>query len=258
VGGQLMGAEPDQFAAGAVKLVEAGFDVVDINFGCPVRKVLGRCRGGFHLNQPSIALEIVRRTRDALPPHVPVTLKMRRGLDNSAESRDKFFQILEGALAAGVAAVTVHPRTVRQRYEGSSDWTFLAEVKRFAGDAVILGSGDLFSAEACLEMLRQTGVDGVSVARGAIGIRGSSRSCGRCSPTSRSLRRPRWARSARSWKSTTPSPTTLRSKTLRPVMRKFGIKYSALHPRHIEVRDEFAKVRCREDWWNVLDRWYRI
>ena len=62
VGGQLMGAEPEQFSAGALKLVEAGFDVIDINFGCPVKKVLGRCRGGFHLSQPAVALEIVRRT----------------------------------------------------------------------------------------------------------------------------------------------------------------------------------------------------
>ena len=107
-----MGAEPEQFAAGALKLVQAGFDVIDINFGCPVKKVLGRCRGGFHLSQPEVALEIVRRTRDAVPPHIPVTVKMRRGIDDSAESRDKFFTILDGAFAAGVAAITVHGRTV--------------------------------------------------------------------------------------------------------------------------------------------------
>ena len=63
-----MGAEPEQFSpAGAMKLVEAGFDIIDINFGCPVKKVLGRCRGGFHLWQPEVALEIVRRTRDVVP-----------------------------------------------------------------------------------------------------------------------------------------------------------------------------------------------
>jgi tRNA-dihydrouridine synthase B len=73
VGGQLMGAEPEQFAAGAVRLVQAGFDVIDINFGCPVKKVLGRCRGGFHLSQPEVALEIIRRTRDAVPAALPVT-----------------------------------------------------------------------------------------------------------------------------------------------------------------------------------------
>ena len=68
VAGQLMGAEPEQFSLGAAKLVEAGFAVIDINFGCPVKKVLGRCRGGFHLSQPSTALEIVKRTRDIVPP----------------------------------------------------------------------------------------------------------------------------------------------------------------------------------------------
>src|SRR5687768_2564921 len=130
VGGQLMGAEPQQFAAGAARLVQAGFDVIDINFGCPVKKVLGRCRGGFHLSQPDVALEIVRRTRDAVPPHIPVTVKMRRGLDDTPASRDKFFTILDGALAAGVAAVTVHGRTVEQRYIGPSRWQFLTDVKR--------------------------------------------------------------------------------------------------------------------------------
>jgi len=97
VGGQLMGAEPENFAAGAVKLVQAGFDIIDINFGCPVKKVLGRCRGGFHLSQPDIALEIVRRTREAVPDEIPVTVKMRRGIDDTAESYDNFFEILDGA-----------------------------------------------------------------------------------------------------------------------------------------------------------------
>ena len=72
VGGQLMGADPEQFAAGARRLVEAGFDIIDINFGCPVKKVVGKCRGGFHLGQPDVALEIVQQTRDAVPDAIPV------------------------------------------------------------------------------------------------------------------------------------------------------------------------------------------
>ena len=120
VAGQLMGAEPEQFAAGAAKLVEAGFDVIDINFGCPVKKVLGRCRGGFHLGQPDVALEIVQKTRDIVPDDIPVTVKMRRGIDDTDESRDNFFEILDGAFAIGVAGITVHGRTVKQRYIGPS------------------------------------------------------------------------------------------------------------------------------------------
>src|SRR5262245_6684864 len=169
-GGQLMGADPEHFGPAAAKLVASGFDVIDINFGCPVKKVLGRCRGGFHLSQPNVALEIVRRVRDAVPPQIPVTVKMRRGLDDSPESRDKFFTILDGAFAASIAAITVHGRTVMQRYIGPSRWEFLAEVKRHVGAGrTILGSGDLLTPHDCLEMLRQTGVDGLTIARGAIG-----------------------------------------------------------------------------------------
>ncbi|MCU0874753.1 MAG: tRNA-dihydrouridine synthase family protein [Pirellulaceae bacterium] len=257
VGGQLMGAEPEQFAAGARRLVQAGFDVIDINFGCPVRKVLGRCRGGFHLSQPEVALEIIRRTRDVVPARIPVTVKMRRGIDDTADSRDKFFAILDGAFQSGVAAVTVHARTVRQRYEGASHWPFLADVKRHVGPRTVLGSGDLFSAQACLDMLRQTGIDGVTVARGAIG-----------NP---------WifqqARALAAGRPLPPPPTVHQQRDVirehyrlaeelygerycGPLMRKFGIKYSALHPQHEQVRTAFIKIRSRQDWEAALDQWY--
>src|SRR5436305_14896126 len=137
-GGQLMGADPQDFAPAALRLVEHGFDVIDINFGCPVKKVLGRCRGGFHLSQPGVALEIVRRVRDAVPSQIPVTLKMRRGIDDSCESRDNFFEIFEAAFELGVAAITVHGRTVHQRYDGPSKWDFLRELKQLAPDRVVL------------------------------------------------------------------------------------------------------------------------
>ena len=110
------GSDPVEFAAAAKSLVGAGFDVIDINFGCPVKKVLGRCRGGFLLSTPETALEIVSRVREAVPPDIPVTVKMRRGLDDTAESRDNFFTIFDGAFERGIAAATVHGRTVKQRY----------------------------------------------------------------------------------------------------------------------------------------------
>ena len=90
-------------------------------------------------------------------------------MDDSQESRDRFFTIFDGAFRLGVVAATVHGRTVRQRYEGISSREFLREVKQHAGPRTVLGSGDLFTARDCLDMLRETGVDGVSVARGAIG-----------------------------------------------------------------------------------------
>jgi tRNA-dihydrouridine synthase B len=256
VGGQLMGADPEQFAAGAERLVAAGFDVIDINFGCPVKKVLGRCRGGYHLSQPAVALEIIRRTRDTVPESIPVTVKMRRGMDDSQESRDKFFRILDGAFDAGVAGVTIHGRTVQQRYVGPSRWAFLQEVKQLYPNRVILGSGDLFTAEDCLRMIDQTGVNGVTVARGAIGnpwIFSQALALARGEPL--------------------PTPTLGEQReVLRdhfrlaeelygadhcgPLMRKFGIKYSARHPRPLEVRAAFIRVHSRLDWDAVVDRYY--
>jgi len=258
VGGQLMGAEPTQFAAGARRLVSAGFDVIDINFGCPVRKVLGRCRGGFHLSQPETALEIVKRTRDAVPQSIPVTIKMRRGIDDSAASRDNFFRILEGAFAAGIAAITVHGRTVEQRYNGPSRWEFLSEVKRHVGTQTILGSGDLFTAHDCIRMLRQTGIDGVSVARGAIGnpwifeqVRTLAAGLPLPPPPTlfeqRDVLREHYAL----------SESLYGEQRCGPLMRKFGIKYSALHPRHHELRAAFTQIRSRADWGAVLNEWYR-
>jgi nifR3 family TIM-barrel protein len=256
VGGQLMGSDPEQFGPAAAELA-AGFDVIDINFGCPVKKVLGRCRGGYLLGQPATALEIVSRVREAVPPHIPVTLKMRRGLDDSPQSRDNFFTIFDGAFERGAAAITVHGRTVQQRYIGPSRWEFLREVKQHAPSRIVLGSGDLFTARDCLEMMVQTGVDGVTAARGAIG-------------------NPWIFQQARALAAGLPLPDPPRLHEQREVirehyalaaeiyggeqagrhMRKFGIKYSQLHPHSREVREAFIAVRRPEEWHAVLDRWY--
>jgi nifR3 family TIM-barrel protein len=256
VGGQLMGAEPEQFSAGALKLVEAGFDIIDINFGCPVKKVLGRCRGGYHLSQPEVALEIVRRTRDIVPDDIPVTVKMRRGIDDTQESRDKFFTILDGAFDMGIAAITVHGRTVKQRYIGPSRWEFLRELKQHAGDRVILGSGDLFTAQDCLDMMAQTGVDGVTVARGAIGnpwIFKQARALVAGEPLPEPPRVPEQGEVIREHYRLAHQ---LYGERCGAQMRKFGIKYASLHPQFDEVRSAFVKVKIKEEWLAVLDRFY--
>jgi tRNA-dihydrouridine synthase B len=257
VGGQLMGANPDDFAPAAVRLVEAGFDVIDINFGCPVKKVLGRCRGGFLLGQVDTALEIVARVRDAVPPHVPVSVKMRRGLDDSIESREKFFTIFDGAFERGVAAITVHGRTVQQRYVGPSSWDFLREVKRHAGSRTVLGSGDLFTPQACLGMLRSTGVDGVTVARGAIGnpwifnqIRALA--AGLLLPDPPRLHEQRQVIEEHY----RLAEEIYGQEVCGRQMRKFGIKYSRLHPQALVVRDAFIAVRRSSEVKHVLDRFY--
>ena len=257
VGGQLMGSNPDGFAEAAVALAWAGYDVIDLNFGCPVKKVLGRCRGGFLLSTPSEALTIVRRVYDAVGSTHPVTVKMRRGMDDTARSRDCFFEILEGAFEIGVSAVTVHGRTVEQRYKGPSNWDFLAEVKQRAGDRTILGSGDLFNAQACVRMIRETGVDGVTIARGAIGNPWIFQEC-------RAL-----------WRGDPlPPPPTIEqqgsaiadhwSEIVKlygerhgaRVLRKFGIKFAEHHPMNEQVRRAFVASTGSSDIGRILDTWY--
>jgi nifR3 family TIM-barrel protein len=257
VGGQLMGAEPEDFGPAAKKLSDAGFDVIDINFGCPVKKVLGRCRGGFHLSQPEVAIEIIQRVRDAVPAEKPVTLKMRRGVDDTPESRDKFFTIFDRAYELGVAAITVHGRTVTQRYIGPSRWDFLRELKQHAGERTVLGSGDLFNAQACIDMIAYTGVDGVTVARGAIGNpwifqQVAELAAGRPLPPPPSLHEQREA-IAEHYRL---AEELYGAERCVPDMRKFAIKYAQLHPQHLEVRADFVKVKAAGQWRTVLDRWY--
>ena len=259
VGGQLMGSNPDDFPPAARRLVAEGYDVIDINFGCPVKKVLGRCRGGYLLSQPATALEIVAKVRDAVPPHVPVTLKMRRGLDDTPASLDNFWTIFDGAFARGAAAITVHGRTVKQKYVGPSSWEFLAAVKRHAGQRIVIGSGDLFSAAACVAMLDATGVDAVSVARGAIGnpwifrqtlalLAGDPPLPPPTIYEQREVLREHWALSMELHGEQVAGRS----------MRKFAIKYARVHPEPLAVRDAFIGVKVNADWQAVLDRFYAV
>lgn len=256
LGGQLMGSRPEQFGEAASDLVEAGYDLVDINFGCPVKKVLGRCRGGFLLTEPESALAIVKAVIQAVGGRRPVTLKMRRGFDDSAESERNFFSILDGAFGLGAAAVTVHGRTVKQRYIGPSNWDFLARVKRHVGPATILGSGDLFSAQAAIQMMNETGVDGVTVARGAIGNPFIFRECRallhglEIPPPSIAEQREalelHLAESLRLYDDARASA----------VVRKFGISYAGLHPMRDEVRQAFINAGKIDEVRTVLTSWY--
>lgn len=256
VGGQLMGSNPADFGPAAVKLVAAGFDVIDINFGCPVKTAVGGCRGGYHLSQPNVALEIVDRVRDAVPPEIPVTLKMRRGIDDTPQSRDRFFEILDGAFARGVAAITVHGRTVDQKYVGPSNWDFLREVKAHVGARTIIGSGDLFTAQACVDMLRWTGVDGVSVARGAIGNPWIFRQAEALAEGS-AVPVPDLAEQRRVLLMHCDLAIAATSEAAASsTMRAHSIKFARLHPQPDAVRNAFAASHSMSEWRAVVEKWY--
>ena len=252
-GAQLMGATPEEFPTAARKLVDAGFDVIDINFGCPAKKSSGRCRGGYHLGQPEVAIEILRRVRESLPQEIPVTVKMRRGLDETQESRDNFFRIIEAGFELGIAAVTVHGRTVEQKYAGPSRWSFLKEVREQCPGKTLLGSGDLFTAADCVRMLRETGVDGVTAARGSIGnpwifSQAAALLRGEPLPVPPTVHEQREVicEHFRLAEQILPADRAVTQ------LRKFSIHYAAWHPDSEAVRAAFIAVRNPTDWQRVI------
>ncbi len=114
-GAQLMGCSSDEFVSAALRLVELGFDLVDLNFACPVKKVVGKSRGGYLVSDPDRAIEIAKRVREALPSAIPVTVKLRKGFDDAESSCKSFWRLLDGLLDVGIDGVALHGRTVLQR-----------------------------------------------------------------------------------------------------------------------------------------------
>ena len=165
IGAQLLGEDPEIMAKAAKVVWKMGFDLIDLNFACPMPKVIRRKRGGFLLNEPDKVMEIYNAVRESVD--CPVTMKLRTSFDN--QSYDNFWDISSRAAAGGVDALIVHPRSVCQRFTGSADWQFLTEVKKRFLRTIIFGSGDLFSADAIKNNIRNSGVDGAAIARGAIG-----------------------------------------------------------------------------------------
>ena len=154
-------------AKAARDLVAVGYDVIDLNFACPVPKVLRRQRGGALLAKPDALADIVKAVRDAVS--CPLLAKLRIGTDHERESQDHFWEIVARSIDCGVDALVIHGRTVAQRYRGKADWDILAEVKARFPSATIIGSGDVFDPQATVELMKRTGLDGFVVARGAIG-----------------------------------------------------------------------------------------
>ena len=167
IGAQILGTDPDIMAAAARALHEIGYDLIDLNFACPAPKVLRRGRGGALMKTPARAIEILRRVRDAVS--CPVMMKLRMAFDETELERENLFDICAQAARSGVDAVAVHGRTVLQRYREKSDWNVLKLLKQQHPELTIIGSGDVFTAETAVQRLAETGIDGILIARGAIG-----------------------------------------------------------------------------------------
>ncbi|QDW72776.1 tRNA dihydrouridine synthase DusB [Lachnospiraceae bacterium KGMB03038] len=160
---QLFGSEPDVICEAARQIEHLPFQILDINMGCPVPKIVKNGEGSALMNQPKLVHQIVKTLVQAIDK--PVTVKIRKGFDDQHVNAVEIAKIIEDA---GAAAVAVHGRTREQYYSGKADWEIIARVKE-AVSIPVIGNGDVTSGEAALELRRQTGCDGVMVGRGAQG-----------------------------------------------------------------------------------------
>lgn len=162
---QLFGCDPDLMAEMAKKIVDehSQIDIMDINMGCPVPKVVNNGEGSGLMKQPGLVGEIVKKVSRAIP--IPLTIKIRKGFDDYLINAVEIAKIAE---ANGAAAVGVHGRTREQYYSGKADWDIIRQVKE-AITIPVLGNGDVFTPKDAKAMLHETGCDGILIGRGAQG-----------------------------------------------------------------------------------------
>jgi nifR3 family TIM-barrel protein len=252
---QIMGNDPAVMSQAAKVLCEMGFDVIDLNFACPVRKVISRRRGGHMMRTPQRTLEIVRAVLDVVRDR-PVTLKLRRAYLQSDLTCEAFWEIARGAFQAGAAALCVHARSVEQKYMGQADWGFLSAVKQAFPDKTIIGSGDIHCAADALRMIEATGVDGVAAARGAIGNPWIFRQA-RDLAAGREPHRPSLSEQREVLSKHFELACKVHGSIRGPKgMRKFGIKYARMHPTPSKVRNAFVDIKSAAQWQAVLAEFY--
>ncbi len=257
IGGQIMGSTADVMAEAAKVIESLGYDFVDLNFACPVPKVLRRCRGGHLMSHPDELIEIFQRVRDAVK--CPVAMKLRAGFDRNDEDMEHFWKICEMAADRGVDMLAVHGRTVIQRYKSFPDWSILAELKQRLPNTTIIGSGNLFSSKVIAQKLKQTGVDGALIARGAIGNPWIF-------PETKALMNDEPA----------PTPPTVEEQgdvILRHfnmmaedyyggkaigMFRKFSVRYCRRHPEKNKVQVDLMAAESADELRAAIKKWYGV
>lgn len=276
--GQIIGSEPETMAPAAQILADAGYDVIDLNFACPVKKIKNKARGGHMLRDVARGHSILRGVREQLPNAI-LTCSLRRAFDDREENRELLYELIDEAWRLGFAAVRVHGRTVEQKYAGKADWSSLRELKRRYPTRTIIGSGDVFNAQDAVRMKLETGVDIVWIARGAIGNPWIFRDAMKLMNEVGGLEAGGSMEMPQSHQASSLKPQILQPPTIKEQhdalrehfdiamqihgeelagrrMRKMGIKYARFHPQAREVKAAFIEIKSLRGWDEVLKRFY--
>ncbi len=163
LGAQIFGADPEIVAQAACIVADSGVDLIDINMGCPVKKVIKTGSGAILMKDPDRVARIVDSVKKAV--RVPVTVKIRSGWSRGSINAVEIARIAEDS---GADAITIHPRTADQGYSGLADWKIISDVKK-AVKIPVVGNGDIRQPQDALRMLNETSCDAVMVGRGALG-----------------------------------------------------------------------------------------
>ncbi|MDB5328212.1 MAG: dus, partial [Phycisphaerales bacterium] len=245
-------------------------------FACPVKKIKNKARGGHMLRDLPRGLAILRAVRERLPT-ATLTVSLRRSFGD--EGHETLFGLLDEAWQLGYSAARVHARSVEQKYFGRADWSALAEIKRQYPDRTILGSGDVFTAQDAVRMKRETGVDIVWIARGAIGnpwifqhaaellrvgathaspgLAEQAQQTTHASPLQDAIQPPPVAEQGKALREHWDESLALHGEQLTGRrMRKQGIKYARFHPEADQVKKQFVNISSITDFARVIDTWY--
>lgn len=246
--------------SGAPRSLES-FQAIDVNLACPVKKIERKARGGHWLAEPRGAIRILEAVRDAVPAHIPCTIKVRRAFDDTPEMAANADRILRAGFDMGYAWATVHARTVEQKYVGPSRWDLLRDIVRSHPDRIILGSGDVWNAGDIFRMIRYAGVKAAAVARGCIGnpwlFRQARDLLAGRNPTPPTLPEQRRVLEDH-YRLSLAVTRRFRhgEETTSRMMRKFAIRFASHHPRADEARRRFIAVSRAPEWFAVLDEFY--
>ncbi len=257
VGAQVMGSTPEVMAQASAAFEKMGYDLIDLNFACPAPKVLRRGRGGCMLTKPEAAIEIFKQVRDAVK--CPVTVKLRICYGYLDGTLENFWQICEGLSNAGVDAIAIHGRSVKGMYRGKADWETIRQVKEKFPATKIFGSGDIMDAETAFERYKSMGIDGIVIARGAIGnpwIFREARALfeGKPVPEGPSLHEQgvMMLRHFEMLLKLNPERKSV------PYFRKFSARYCKRHPQRKHVLMALLKPNTRKGIHDAIRLWYGV